>query len=404
MQIDLTMQKLIANSGDQLLTPNTEMLSKTDPRQRAWLEVNQLAIEANTCKIVRRLAKGCLLMAVVKADGYGHGAETVARAALRGGASNLGVATLQEGIELRQVGIKCPILVLGNLTHLEELASCFHWDLMPTISTRREAFICQNLADSSGRKFKVQVKVDTGMTRLGCDFQDAPQLIETINQLSQLDLQGVYSHLALADGDRSTESPSVTDKQQQKFENLIRTLPAESKQLCFHLANSAGVLRDESLHYDMVRVGLAIYGYSPFPHFNDDLDLEPVLSLKARVTLMREVPKGVGVSYGHRFITKRPSQLAVVSIGYADGVSRSLSGKISALFNGQLLPQVGAITMDQLVLDATDQPHMEMGSVVTLLGRDGDLCITPQQWCQLNGSIPWEVLCSFNNRLPRLVI
>jgi len=398
------MRDLIAPHGDLPRGKNPEQMAKADPRQRAWVEVNPAAVEANCRSLRRHLCESCALMAVVKADGYGHGAVTVARAALQGGAKSLGVATLQEGIELRQAGHNAPVLVLGNLTHSEDLKACLHWQLMPTLSSMREALLCQNLADGSGRQFRIQLKIDTGMTRLGCELKEAPRLVEAIGHLNQLELKGIYSHLALADGDLQGKAAMVTDQQQQHFEAVLRTLPEQHNGFMRHLANSAGTLRDRGLHYDMVRVGLALYGHSPNLQLQGKVDLQPALSVKARVTLIRDVPAGVGVSYGHRFTTRRPSRLAVVGIGYADGVSRSLSGQISAIADGQLLPQVGAITMDQLVLDATNHPDLEVGSIVTLLGKDGDACITPQQWSDLSGSIPWEVLCSFKHRLPRLVI
>ncbi len=398
------MHNLIARSGERHLIQNLDGINKADPRQRAWIEVDPFAVESNTRNLVSRLSKDCVLMAVVKADGYGHGAETVARAALKGGARNLGIATLQEGIELRKAGFTCPILVLGNLIEIEDFSACLQWNLMPTLSSEREALICQNIAKSKSAIFSVQIKFDTGMTRLGCDLDQAPKLIENIFNFSHLDLKGVYSHLALADEEQNGQMRTVTSKQQQRFEKLLELLPQGKKNLCFHLANSAGTLRDKSLHYDMVRVGLSLYGYTPMRHLKEDLGLQPALAVKARVTLIREVPRGVGVSYGHSFITARPSRLAVVGIGYADGVNRALSGRISVLFNGSFVPQVGAITMDQLVLDATDQPDLEIGSVVTLLGKEGDQCITPQEWSDLSGSIPWEVLCGFKHRLPRVVI
>lgn len=171
-----------------------------------------------------------------------------------------------------------------------------------------------------------------------------------------------------------------------------------------HLANSAGTLRDKDLHFDMVRVGLALYGYSPFSKFKNNFSLEPALAVRARVTLVRDVPSNTGVSYGHTFKTNRPSRLAVVGIGYADGISRSLSGKISVLIDGNFYPQVGSITMDQLVIDLTDRPDVPVGSVVTLLGVDGHSAITPYQWSEATGSIPWEILCGFKYRLPRVVI
>ncbi len=375
---------------------------EANPRQRAWLEVSDSAIEANARSLKRHLGPHCDLMAVVKADGYGHGAETVAKASVRGGATSFGVATLQEGIDLRNAGLDQPVLVLGHLSQPDDLRACLQWRLMPTLSSMREALLCQNLADSSGRRFPVQLKVDTGMTRLGCDWKDGKRLAHAIQQLDQLSLSGIYSHLALADGERDGPAAQVTKLQEDRFESITREL--RSPTLKRHLANSAGTLRDTGLHHDLVRVGLALYGHCPSEHLDGILNLEPAMSVKAKVSLIREVPAGVGVSYGHRFVTQRPSRLAVVSIGYADGVSRCLSGRIHALHAGQTLPQVGAITMDQLILDATEHRGLESGDVVTLLGRDGEETISPRSWAQLADSIPWEVLCSFKHRLPRLVI
>ncbi len=382
--------------------PWAHHLAETHARQRAWVEVSSSAIEANARALKRHLEPSCELMAVVKADGYGHGAETVAKASLRGGATSLGVATLQEGIELRQAGLDEPVLVLGHLSQPEDLRACLQWRLMPTLSNMREALLCQNLAHGSGRHFPVQLKLDTGMTRLGCDWQDGRRLAKAIQQLDQLSLCGIYSHLALADGDRGGEAERFTRLQQERFNTITRDL--SSSTLKRHLANSAGTLRDSSLHHDLVRVGLALYGHSPSQYLDGVIQLDPAISVKAKVSLIREVPSGVGVSYGHRFVTQRPSRLAVVSIGYADGVSRCLSGRIHALHNGHILPQVGAITMDQLILDVTEHQSLESGDVITLLGRDGDQTISPRSWAALADSIPWEVLCSFKHRLPRLVI
>ena len=388
--------------ADDRNTPWAPHPAEANPRQRAWLEVSDSAIEANARSLKRHLGPACELMAVVKADGYGHGAETVAKASVRGGATSFGVATLQEGIDLRTAGLDQPVLVLGHLSQPDDLRACLQWRLIPTLSSMREALLCQNLADSSGRRFPVQLKVDTGMTRLGCDWKDGNRLAKAIQQLDQLSLCGIYSHLALADGERDGHAAQVTKLQEERFESITREL--RNPTLKRHLANSAGTLRDTRLHHDLVRVGLALYGHCPSEHLDGILNLEPAMSVKAKVSLIREVPPGVGVSYGHRFVTQRASRLAVVSIGYADGVSRCLSGRIHALHDGQSLPQVGAITMDQLILDATDHKGLESGDVVTLLGRDGEQTISPRSWAELADSIPWEVLCSFKHRLPRLVI
>ena len=388
--------------ADNQNSPWVQNPAEANPRQRAWLEVSASAIETNARALKRHLGPSCDLMAVVKADGYGHGAETVAKASVRGGATSFGVATLQEGIDLRNAGLDQPVLVLGHLSQPDDLRACLQWRLMPTLSSMREALLCQNLADSSGRRFPVQLKLDTGMTRLGCDWKEGNRLAHAIQQLDQLHLCGIYSHLALADGERDGHAGQVTTLQEERFESITREL--RSPTLKRHLANSAGTLRDSRLHHDLVRVGLALYGHCPSEHLDGILNLEPALSVKAKVSLIREVPPGVGVSYGHRFVTKRPSRLAVVSIGYADGVSRCLSGRIHALHDGHMLPQVGAITMDQLILDATEHTGLESGDVVTLLGRDGEQTISPRSWAELADSIPWEVLCSFKHRLPRLVI
>ncbi len=400
------MHELIATEDDQDFDRDSKALSWSNPRQRAWIEVEPAAISENVRKLKTILREECLFLAVVKADGYGHGAQTVAQAALSGGADKLGVATLQEGIELRKKGLQCPILVLGNLFDQEELYACLYWNLIPTLSSIREVYICDAHADVKKKKFPVQIKVDTGMSRLGCNIEDLLTLVDLVDKSDYLELEGVYSHLALADNQFQYDIGSETYKQKKRFDSLLGSIRKKYKNCCFHLANSAGTFLGHDFHYDMVRVGLALYGYNPFPTPSkfQSLDLKPALSVKAKITLIREVPSGTGVSYGHKFQAHRLTRLAVVGIGYADGVSSLLSGKISGLCQGKLLPQVGSITMDMLMLDVTDHPDIEVGSVVTMLGREGDRFLTPLEWCNLSGSIPWEVLCGFKNRLPRLVV
>ena len=391
-------EKLVTFDG------KTKNVMNPDPCSRAWVEVDSKVIENNSRILKNFIGEDCLLMAVVKADGYGHGAVTVAKAALTGGANSLGVATLEEGIELRKSGLNCQILILGNLINSEELYSSYYWDLIPTISGIREAIICNNIAENNHKKFVIHLKVDTGMTRLGCNCDQVQELVAKIDSLKNISLEGIYSHLASADIDPLNQSPvSFTKIQLNRFEKVVKKLGKRSKFFCRHLANSAGTLSDSRLHFDMVRVGLSLYGYFPENEFKSDLDLKPALKVKARVTLVRDVEKGIGVGYGHFFKTRRKSKLAVVAIGYADGVSRALSGKISASINGVLVPQVGAIAMDQMVFDLTDVPDIKTGQVLTLLGTDREVYISPQTWSDLSGSIPWEVLCSFRNRLPRVV-
>lgn len=370
-------------------------------RQRAWVEINSAAIAANARELCRWIGDSSL-MAVVKADGYGHGAVAVARAAQAGGASSFGVATLAEGVQLRRAGLTAPVLVLGNLTQPEELRSCLRWQLMPTVSSMREALLCHNLASGSGRRMALQLKLDTGMTRLGADWQEGPRLLAALSDLEAVELAGVYSHLAWADAEPG-EDQGLTQLQASRFHSVLEALAQQGlKPGCRHLANSAGTLGHRPLHFDLVRVGLALYGHAPAAHLSGTIPLRPALQLKARVSLIRDVAAGVGVSYGHRFRTSRPSRLAVLGIGYADGVPRLLSNQLQVLHRGQRLPQLGAITMDQMVIDATDAQGLELGSVVTLLGDEGGERITPEDWSLRCGTIPWEILCGFKHRLPRL--
>ena len=382
--------------------PQPEPHETGHSRQRAWVEVNTSAISANARAICGLIGERTSLMAVVKADGYGHGAVAVARAALGGGATSFGVATLAEGVELRAAGIEAPVLVLGNLTQVEELRSCLRWELMPTISNMREALLCQNLASSSGRPMALQLKLDTGMARLGADWEEGPRLVAALRELDAIQLAGLYTHLAWADASHS-EDNGLTQLQQQRFEQVLTSLRIQGLAAgCRHLANSAATLRHRQHHFDLVRVGLALYGHPPAPHLAGSVALEPAMQVHARVTLIRSVPAGVGVSYGHRYRTTAPTRLAVVTIGYADGVPRQLSNRMDVLYEGLRLPQVGSITMDQLVIDASGAPGLEIGAVVTLLGRQGQAQITPADWSARCDTIAWEVLCGFKHRLPRL--
>jgi alanine racemase len=191
--------------------------------------------------------------------------------------------------------------------------------------------------------------------------------------------------------------------QHQRFEEAIAQLQsAEITPPLLHLANSAATLADPALHYDWVRVGLALYGLSPAEHLQNVVDLKPVMQVKARVTQVKTIPAGTGVSYGYQFIADRPIRLAVVGIGYADGIPRHLSNKMSVLIRGEQVPQIGAITMDQLMLDVSKIPDLQTGEVVTLIGQDGDLSISAEDWAQSLGTISWEILCSFKHRLPRV--
>ena len=376
-----------------------------DPKQRAWIEISGKALEKNVRQLRSKLSKSCQFMAVVKADGYGHDAKLVSHFAIKGGASQLGVATLKEGIKLRSFGIKKPILILGNLYTKKDLIISFENDLMPTVSSIRECLICNNIGKHFGSKFALHLKVDTGMSRLGFEYNKFIQQFEKIKSFENILIEGIYSHLSSADEDNALDPKSITQLQRLKFNKLLKQINLDRNNgIKIHLANSAGMLLDKKFHFNIVRVGLSMYGYSPLAKIDKNLLLNPALFLKVKVAFIRTIDKGVNVSYGGKFVSSRKTKLAVLSIGYADGVPRNLSGKINAIYSNKFYPQVGSITMDQMMVDITDSNEIKVGSTMVLLGSDGDKTISPLDWARESNTIPWEILCSFKNRLPKVQV
>ncbi len=366
-------------------------------RQRAWVEIDLSAIKHNIKQLKTLLAPQTALMAVVKADAYGHGAATVARTVIDAGADWLGVATIPEGIELRSRGITAPILILGATYTVEQIEAVAHWQLQPTLCSLEAARLySQTLKDN----LPVHIKIDTGMSRLGISWQQAVEFVQVVHNLPNLQIASIYSHLATAESlDRS-----VMNKQQQRFEKVISQLADVMPLPGLHLANSAATLTDAGLHYDLVRVGLAVYGLYPAPHLETTVNLKPVLQVKARVTQVKTIEPQTGVSYGYKFISDRATLIAVVGIGYADGVPRNLSNQMMVIIRGKKIPQIGSITMDQLMLDVSAIPDLRAGEIVTLLGIDGAEQISADDWAKQLNTISWEILCSFKHRLPRIAI
>ena len=369
-------------------------------RERAWVEIDLAALSHNVQQILSLLSPQTELMAVVKADAYGHGAVTVAQTVLQSGATWLGVATIPEGIELREAGIEAPILVLGATHTAEQIRAIEHWQLQPTLCTPKQALVYSESVHHG--VLPIHLKLDTGMSRLGTAWENAVEFVQLVKGLRNLSIASIYSHLATAEDPDST----IRQQQQQRYEAAIRACgygqPGQHPR--FHLANSAGTIVDPSLHYDMVRTGLLLYGLYPAEHLRSRLALRPVMQVKARVTQVKMIQPGTGVSYGHRFVADRPTQIAVIGIGYADGVPRNLSNKMKVLVRGQQVTQIGSITMDQLMLDVTHIPALQEGEVVTLLGQDGNERILADDWANLLGTISWEILCGFKHRLPRVTV
>ncbi|MEO0532277.1 MAG: alanine racemase [Cyanobacteria bacterium P01_A01_bin.123] len=370
---------------------------------RAWVEIDLAALTHNVRQLKSCLAANTDLMAVVKADAYGHGAVTVAKTALAAGATWLGVATVPEGIELRQAAIQAPIMLLGAVNSPAEVQAIVRWQLQPTLVSPKQALVFSDAIAQSGfsaaAPLSVHLKLDTGMTRLGFSWERAVEFYQFVQQLPHLEIASVYSHLATAD----SPDQHTMQQQQQRFDTAIAQLQA--RKLIpprLHLANSAAMLTDATLHYDLVRTGLVLYGLYPAPHLAKQIDLHPVLQVKARITHIKTIAEGTGVSYGHQFIADGPMRIAVVGIGYADGVPRLLSNRLQVIVQGTLANQLGAITMDQMMIDVTHLPNLQTDDVVTLIGHEGTVSRSAETWAEALGTISWEILCGFKHRLPRI--
>jgi alanine racemase len=367
------------------------------PTHRAWVSVDLEAIAHNVRQLVRYLGPHVALMAVVKADAYGHGAVAVSEVALTCGAKWLAVATIEEGIQLREADIKAPILLMGATNTREEVKAVTFWKLQPTLCTPKQAL---TYSESLTEVYAVHLKIDTGMSRLGTPWQEAVPFVALVKGLPHLEIASVYSHLATADEPDS----AFLALQKQRFDHVLEALPLPTQRgqrPFLHLANSAGTLANPQYHYDLVRVGLALYGLAPAHHLQQVIDLKPALLIQARITQVKTVPAGTGVSYGQVYHAQQDMRLATVALGYADGLPRNLSGKIQVEVFGKRVPQVGTITMDQCLIDVSAVPEVQEGEVVTFLGKSAP---SAYDWADLLGTIPYEILCGFKHRLPRVVL
>ncbi|HEV7518344.1 MAG TPA: alanine racemase [Thermoanaerobaculia bacterium] len=358
----------------------------------AWVDVDLDALTANL-GVIRRRTPGMHMLAVVKADAYGHGAVGVSRALEAAGVDWLGVALLEEGAELRRAGLQLPILVLGT-ARPAKMSLYRRYRLTPTISSLSELALWREWATSLGEPQPVHLKVDTGMSRLGVALDEVPEALAALRAHPRLRLAGFLSHFADAD---DLTSPRNAD-QEARFRTVLELLTeAERQGIEIHMANSAAALHHPGSRFTLARVGIALYGVDPVERGEK---LAPVMSVVARIVQVREVPAGTPLSYGGRSVTRRRSRIAVVPVGYADGYAWRLTGKAEVLLRGNRVPVAGSVTMDMTLLDITETGG-EVGEEVVLLGRQGAHEIPAAELARLAGTISWEVLCHLGLRLPR---
>jgi alanine racemase len=357
-------------------------------------EIHLPALRHNLREVLRRVGTAAVL-AVVKADAYGHGAVPVARALLDAGVRQFGVATIAEGLELRRGGITAPVLVMSGIFP-EDLPALLEGDLTPVLPSREAIEAAARLAGSSPVPLRVHLKVDTGMGRLGLTPEDV-QGVLTASWPPALQLGGIMSHLARAD--EADRGP--TDAQLGRFRALLDALKSVGVPVpCAHIAGTAAILGFPASHLDMVRPGLMLYGYAPGSV--PATDLRPVLAWKTRIVQVKRVNPGQAVSYGGTFVARRPTTLAVLPVGYADGYSRGLSNRGRVLIGGRPAPVVGRVCMDLTIVDVTDHPPVQAGDEAVLLGSQGSARITADDLAGWLGTISYEVLCQIGRRVVRV--
>jgi alanine racemase len=335
------------------------------------------------------------IVAVVKANAYGHGAVPVAQALENAGATMLACADIEEAVTLRRAGIGVEILVFGALG-VSDVSGVFDYRLTPTISTPSAGRALQAAAAARGVTLRYHLKIDTGMNRLGLRYDNLTRTLPELIASANLEIDGLYTHFATAD---NPDSP-LMEEQRTRFEQVRAQLATEGvRPRLVHAANSAALLRDSRVWYDLVRPGLLLYGVVP-PPLASTIPLRPALSLRSRLVAVKHIRAGEIVSYGARFVADRPTRIAVVPAGYADGLDTRLEGRGMALVRGRRARVVGAVSMDMLMLDITDIEAYP-GDEVVFLGTQGDDRIDVREMASAIGTIPWEILCRLGSRIER---
>lgn len=363
----------------------------------AWVEVDLDALASNIAAVQRRVGAGVRILLIVKADAYGHGAVEVAREAVRGGVHMLGVATVDEGKELRGAGIDAAVLVLSP-TLADEIPEILEYDLRTTIPDVAFALALSAHAVRAGRLVPVHLEVDTGMGRSGLGADIAVDIVRQVSRLPGLLVEGVYTHFPVSDTDLE-----FTTAQVQSFRRTIDALRSTGIHVdLVHASNTAGILQVPAAHFDMVRPGGMLYGCMPDPALCPEAALRRVMSFHARLVQVRPLAAGSGVSYGRDHVCTRDTILGVVPVGYGHGLSRAYSGRGEVLFRGQRVPILGRVTMDMTMVDLTDHAQPQVGEEVVLFGRQGEEEITVDEIAARTGVIGYEVLCGISKRVVRV--
>jgi Alr-MurF fusion protein len=382
-------------------TPGWKQIVIMRAERPTWVEIDLSAIGNNTRRLKSLIGPHVRLLATLKADAYGHGALKVARTVLHNGAIMLGVATVSEATPLRKAGINAPILVFGYVPPWQ-MREAVRLNLTITIYALESAFALSRAALALGQTVKVHVKIDTGMGRLGVRAEQVDEILKLLQEVSTLpgmELEGMYTHFAMADAQDLTHARM----QLTRFQDVLRVVEAHHlRPPIVHAANSAATLSLPEAHFDMIRPGIALYGLDPSTEVRLPVGFRPALSFKTQVAQVKDIPAGECISYGCTYITDRPTRVAVLPVGYADGFRRAPANWGSVLIHGQEAPILGRVCMDQCIVDVSHIPQLRMGDEVVLIGRQGSARLSAEQVAQRLGTINYEVVSEILARVPRV--
>ncbi|RLE14913.1 alanine racemase [Candidatus Aerophobetes bacterium] len=361
------------------------------------VEIDLDSIAYNIHQIRKKVGNKTKIMAVMKANAYGHGAVEVAKVAIDAGAQWLAVALVEEAIQLREAGIQSPILILGS-TPPDQVHEVIKYNLSQTVCSRELIETLSNEAQSWNQTAKVHIKVDTGLGRLGIFPEEVAAFVKESSCLEGIEIEGIFTHFSVADEDKA-----FTELQIKKFKEVISNLEREKIHIPLkHAANSAAVVGFASSYFNLVRPGIILYGLYPSPEMNRTIPLKPAMSFKTKITYLKRVPAGYSLSYDRTFTTKRKSLIAILPVGYADGYPRALSNKGEVLIKGKRAPVVGMICMDMTLVDVTHIPDVKVGDEVVLFGKQNGAQISADEIASKSDLINYEILCGISKRVPRI--
>lgn len=366
-----------------------------------YAEIDIRALVHNLNEAKRLAGPKSQILAVVKADAYGHGAVTISEALVRNGIQYLGTALVEEAIELRDAGIKIPIIVLGGIFE-EQIPKIAEYGLTPVVYQESFLKAIANEAGKRNKKINIHIKIDTGMGRIGVLPEDAVDFVKDAASQKNIKVEGIMTHFADAD----LADKAYAEKQMAKFTSIAKRLDKEGIKIPYqHISNSAALIGFENNKFNMARPGIMLYGYTPFSKGKEGgLNLIPVMSLKTKILHLKRVPAGTYISYGRTFVAKRDSIIATLPVGYADGYSRALSNKGSVIVKGKKAPIAGRVCMDMTMIDVTDIDGVDVNDEVVLIGKQGKETITADDIAMLANTISYEVLCCVGKRVPRVYI